>query len=345
MLGDTNVNGRDLYRPGARWSGRQLVRGLPLRRLAIRVARSTQIPAIARPLSTAFSPSTFTITNSRPRCIAELRSFESLLQRRWNSNGEEPLTKGQLPTARHTLPDGTPLAPTKVLYLGNIQFDVREDELKEHFSQFGTVMATKIIYDPRGLSRGFGYVEFETIEQAAEAIDKMHNRILAGRRLNVQYVARNSAGGSSNNPASSTLFIGNMSYEITDEDLNQVFKNIKNCVDVRVAMDRRTGQPRGFAHADFTDVESAVSAKEQLIGVELFGRVLRIDYASKPARSGGQSGGFQRSQRGNDRDSGRDRYQSRQSSDRIESDIDLRDTVRDASNGREGEDSGSQRAY
>jgi len=44
-------------------------------------------------------------------------------------------------------------------------------------------------------------------------------------------------------------------------------------------MDRRTGQPRGFAHADFKDVESAVKAKAQLEGTQIYGRYLRIDYS------------------------------------------------------------------
>lgn len=43
---------------------------------------------------------------------------------------------------------------------------------------------------------------------------------------------------------------------------------------------RRTGQPRGFAHADFVDIESAVAAKEKLGGRIFFGRALRIDYAA-----------------------------------------------------------------
>ncbi|KAF8417913.1 hypothetical protein BGX38DRAFT_1243098 [Terfezia claveryi] len=62
--------------------------------------------------------------------------------------------------------------------------------------------------------------------------------------------------------------------------INELFKDIRNCLDVRVAMDRRTGQPRGFAHADFADVESAVAAREKLLGRIFFGRALRVDYSA-----------------------------------------------------------------
>lgn len=81
------------------------------------------------------------------------------------------------------------------------------------------------------------------------------------------------------NPPSKTLFIGNMSFEMTDRDLNALFKGIKNVIDVRVAIDRRTGQPRGFAHADFIDVNSAMEAMKVLETKETYGRKLRLDYS------------------------------------------------------------------
>ena len=72
---------------------------------------------------------------------------------------------------------------------------------------------------------------------------------------------------------------------MSDRDLNALFKSIKNVIDVRVAIDRRTGQPRGFAHADFMDVESAIRAREELNGKEVVGRRLRADYSTSTGRS------------------------------------------------------------
>ena len=93
---------------------------------------------------------------------------------------------------------------------------------------------------------------------------------------------------------SRTLFIGNLSYDMTDRDLNNLFSKIHNVIDVRVAIDRRSGQPRGFAHAEFTDIESATKAKQQLEGKEVCGRVLRLDYSgfdnrNKPRANQGES--------------------------------------------------------
>jgi nucleolin len=122
----------------------------------------------------------------------------------------------------------------------------------------------------------------------------MHQQLYEGRRLVVQYAAftsaemdarsrgrRDARGGNAGpkNEPSKTLFIGNMSFEMTDKDLNNLFRGIRNVVDVRVAIDRRTGQPRGFAHADFTDVQSAIDAMEALSNKETYGRRLRVDYS------------------------------------------------------------------
>lgn len=100
----------------------------------------------------------------------------------------------------------------------------------------------------------------------------------------MNYQIKTSYGGISN-PPSKTLFIGNLAFEMSDADLNRLFKDIKNVLDVRVAIDRRTGQPRGFAHADFVDVESSAKALEFLKGKEFYGRQLRVDYALSSPRS------------------------------------------------------------
>jgi len=172
------------------------------------------------------------------------------------------------------------------LYIGNLFFDVTEEDLKREFSKFGTVASVKIISDARGLSKGFGYVEFEDAQAAAKAVEGMNMRIFEGRRMAVQYTLkkdRNWGEGLPRGSPSKTLFIGNMSFEMSDQDLNDLFREIKNVIDVRVAIDRRTGQPRGFAHADFIDVASAEKAMAQLQSKQIYGRRLRIDFSQSSA--------------------------------------------------------------
>jgi RNA recognition motif-containing protein len=177
--------------------------------------------------------------------------------------------------------------PNKMLYIGNLYYEVTAEQLKRVFSKFGDVESTKIVYDNRGLSRGFGYVEFKNIPDAQAAIDNLDMQVFEGRNLVVQFHepkpnsrTRNTNTNSfESNPPSRTLFIGNMSFEMSDKDLNDLFRDIRNVMDVRVAIDRRTGQPRGFAHADFIDVASATKAREVLMEKTIYGRQLRVDFS------------------------------------------------------------------
>jgi RNA recognition motif-containing protein len=77
-----------------------------------------------------------------------------------------------------------------------------------------------------------------------------------------------------------------MSFEMSDKDLNDLFRDIRNVMDVRVAIDRRTGQPRGFAHADFIDVASAVRAQAVLKEKVIYGRQLRVDFSKSTTQQG-----------------------------------------------------------
>ena len=82
-------------------------------------------------------------------------------------------------------------------------------------------------------------------------------------------------------------------------------------LDVRVAIDRRSGQPRGFAHADFTDVESAVTAKKALEQKAVYGRQLRVDYSGQSKEDGDRPARRERFERPErrerrDRDDGND---------------------------------------
>ncbi|GAM90962.1 hypothetical protein ANO11243_090090 [Dothideomycetidae sp. 11243] len=180
----------------------------------------------------------------------------------------------------------------KILYVGNLYFDLTPERMQREFEQFGDVTNCKIVTDASGMSKGFGYIEFDNLESAAKAIEALNGQNLEGRRMAVQYHVRRMKTPSTQtrNPPSRTLFVGNMSFQMSDKDLHDLFRNVKNVLDVRVAIDRRSGQPRGFAHADFTDIESAQEAKKFLESKVVYGRQLRIDYGlpsalSKPRES------------------------------------------------------------
>jgi hypothetical protein len=76
------------------------------------------------------------------------------------------------------------------LYVGNLAYSVRDESLQEAFSQFGTVISAKVMMDREtGRSKGFGFVEMSTDDEAQSAINGMNGQALEGRAIVVN-VAR-----------------------------------------------------------------------------------------------------------------------------------------------------------
>lgn len=72
------------------------------------------------------------------------------------------------------------------IFVGNLSWDTKDEGLREFFSKFGKVVsATVITYRDTGRSKGFGFVEFETEEEAKKAIEEGNGGELDGRNINV----------------------------------------------------------------------------------------------------------------------------------------------------------------
>jgi cold-inducible RNA-binding protein len=75
------------------------------------------------------------------------------------------------------------------------------------------------------------------------------------------------------------LFVGNLSYDVTESDLREFFSPVGSLSSVIIPMDRETGKPRGFAFVEFSDQEQADEATRQLNNQPLNGRNVTINEA------------------------------------------------------------------
>lgn len=91
---------------------------------------------------------------------------------------------------------------------------------------------------------------------------------------------------------STKLFVGNLSFQTTENDLQDAFAAHGTVVEANLMMDRMTGRPRGFGFVTMSTPEEAQKAIDALHGQELAGRALTVNVARpREERSGGGGGG------------------------------------------------------
>ena len=94
---------------------------------------------------------------------------------------------------------------------------------------------------------------------------------------------------------SAKLFVGNLSFNLTENDLQDAFAAHGTVVEANLVTDRATGRPRGFAFVTMSSPEEAQKAIEAMNGKELGGRALNVNIARpREERPGGGGGGGRR---------------------------------------------------
>ncbi len=104
------------------------------------------------------------------------------------------------------------------------------------------------------------------------------------------------------------LYVGNLSFDTTDQELEAIFAEHGEVVSATVVTDRYTNKSRGFGFVEFADEESAKKAQEAVNGQDVGGRALRVDEAKEPRESRGGSGGGDRSRSYGSSNRGGSRY-------------------------------------
>ena len=92
------------------------------------------------------------------------------------------------------------------------------------------------------------------------------------------------------------IYVGNISYQASDDDLLEVFEAIGSVDSASIIFDRYSGRSKGFGFVEMPNDEEATRAIEELDGKELLGRPLKVNQArpceDRPRRGGGGGGGY-----------------------------------------------------
>ena len=186
-----------------------------------------------------------------------------------------------------------------------------EPRLREAFGEFGTVTDVFLPME-RGTSRprGFGFVTFANRDAAEAAISKMDQSQLDGRTIRVNESkprgeGPGAGGGGGGRPGMGPggvggfnpqgrdevkLYVGNLSFETTEDSVRQMFEKYGQVTDCFLPTDRDTGRVRGFAFVTMPAKE-AEEACDKVNGLEVDGRALRVNEAQPKGMGGGGRGG------------------------------------------------------
>lgn len=87
------------------------------------------------------------------------------------------------------------------------------------------------------------------------------------------------------------LYVGNLGYDVSDDELSQLFSAHGTVDSASVIMDRNTGRSKGFAFVEMSSNEEAQAAMSALDGQEVGGRSIKVNEAKPRTDSGGGGGG------------------------------------------------------
>ena len=91
---------------------------------------------------------------------------------------------------------------------------------------------------------------------------------------------------------STKLYVGNLAFQTTSQDLQELFSQAGTVQSASVMEDRETGRSRGFAFVEMSSQDEATSAIEQFNGEEVGGRALKVNEAKPRENRGGGGRGF-----------------------------------------------------
>lgn len=190
-------------------------------------------------------------------------------------------------------------APSKTICVRNLSYSVERTDMEDIFKDCGEVVDVRFNVDREGRFRGFGYVEFRTAEAAKKALrldstellnrrmrvdialeksgyppcrSNLSSSVHTGGNLQshphtvkgidasiVENKPKSPATPNETNVASKTIYVRNLSYTVERSDMENIFKDCGEIVDIRLHTDRE-GKFKGHAHVQFATADAAQKA-------------------------------------------------------------------------------------
>ncbi|KAI9496479.1 hypothetical protein BDB00DRAFT_758201 [Zychaea mexicana] len=180
------------------------------------------------------------------------------------------------------------------VYVKNIDGLVSDEELGSLFRKYGTVTSVAIAKDDQGVSRGFGFVNFENHEDARKAVEELNDTDFNGRTLYVSRAQKKNEREQElrrqyeqarmeklSKYQGVNLYVKNLDDDIDDERLRQEFAVYGVITSAKVMRDDTTGVSRGFGFVCFSEADEATRAITEANGRMLGSKPIYVALAQR----------------------------------------------------------------
>jgi len=171
------------------------------------------------------------------------------------------------------------------IFIKNLDKNIDNKGLYDTFSAFGNILSCKIAVDGKGMSRGYGFVHYETKEAAQEAIAKVNGMMLNDKKVFVgEFMSKRERMEKLGDQAKQfkNVFIKNFGDCLNNTQLREMFEKF-GAITSFVVMTEETGKSKGFGFVAFESHEAADQAVSELNGYDIDGRKIVVCRAQKKA--------------------------------------------------------------
>jgi len=192
--------------------------------------------------------------------------------------------------------------PSATVFLQNLPSRINENKIHEALGGMGTIKEVRIVRDDQGYPKGFGFVEFESINDARSWVEDFSSIEITNQKIGLNYAKGNAnfnfqhktpntdnpttttttttnANAKQNNEpkvkSTDTIFVGNLPFRLTEEELALSMKPFGEIIEVRIITDP-LGRSKGYGYVTFKSEESVSLATAQRT-IEIGGRQAKID--------------------------------------------------------------------
>ncbi|CAH0481962.1 unnamed protein product [Peronospora belbahrii] len=193
---------------------------------------------------------------------------------------------------------GTKVSPNDLarrLYIGNLYYDLKEEDIRNAFAPFGAIHSIDLSLEPgASRSKGFCFLEYEDVLAAESAVQVLNGTPLANRSMRVGRPHRGNSNPNDSlsigqeaikNVPTKCVYIANVRVELHSQHLESIFSPfgaIRACVMAAISpLEPRVHREYGFM--EFEEESCALSAIQHMNGFELAGQPLKVGKASEAA--------------------------------------------------------------